>query len=264
MMRNPARTFQTLTVAAYAEMLEYRAELYLWALSGVMPFLLMGLWSKVSAENRLGMPPTEFVRYFLGVFIVRQMTMVWVIWDFDYDVNSGTLSSRLLQPIDPLWRYLAYHVGERFARVPFLALLVAVFFLLYPAAVWVPRPAALALAAVTMALAFAMRFVMQYAFAMLAFWTERANAIEDLWFSLYLFLSGYLAPLDVFPPAARALAEITPFPYMIYLPARVLTGQPVPHLGRGLAIMGAWALGFMVLQRLLWRRGLRRYSAMGA
>jgi ABC-2 type transport system permease protein len=104
---------------------------------------------------------------------------------------------------------------------------------------------------------------MQYAFAMIAFWSERANAIEDLWFFAYLFLSGYLAPLTLFPAPVRHLAEWTPFPYLIYMPARILMGQPTAVL-RGLTISAAWAVLFFVIYRVLWRAGLKRYSGMGA
>jgi ABC-2 type transport system permease protein len=112
-------------------------------------------------------------------------------------------------------------------------------------------------------LAFALRFIMQYSFAMLAFWTERASAVENFWFLFYLFLSGMIAPLEVFPPSVRAVVLCTPFPYMIDFPASILVGLPV-DLGRGFLSMVGWILVFLGLNRLLWRRGLKRYSGMGA
>ncbi len=248
----------------YADMLQYRAELYLWALSGIMPFILMGLWVKASSETTFALTPDQFARYFLAVFLVRQLTLVWVVWEFEYHVVNGKLSPYLLQPMDPFWRFFCSHVSERFARFPFLLLLTALFFLLYPRAWWVPPWSGTLLAAAAMLFAFVLRFIMQYAFAMIAFWTERANAVEDLWFMLYLFLSGFLAPLEIFPPLIRKIALLTPFPYMVYLPAKLLTGGEVLNPLRGFAIMTVWGLAFFLLYRFLWRRGLKHYSAMGA
>lgn len=262
-MRRTWRKIGTLLSVQYASMMEYRTELYLWALSGVMPFFLMGLWMKASSTPGMPLDETGFARYFLAVFVVRQLTNVWVVYEFEYDVVSGRLSPYLLQPLDPVWRYLAGHVGERAARLPFIAALVALFFWIYPKALFMPQWQGLLLAMAAMAAAFALRFIMQYAFSMLAFWTERANAIEDLFFMLYLFLSGFLAPLDLFPPTLRELALLTPFPYLVYLPAQLLTGAPV-DAGKGFVIMAAWAVVFWLIQRLLWFRGLRRYAAMGA
>jgi ABC-2 type transport system permease protein len=228
-----------------------------------MPFFLMGLWMQASQTGHLAQSPLEFARYFLAVFIVRQVTIVWVVWEVENDVVNGRLSPYLLQPMNPFWRYFAGHVGERFARMPFILSLIVLFFLLYPKAFFVPRATTFALACLAMLAAFLLRFIMQYAFAMLAFWTERANAIEDLFFMLYLFLSGFLAPLELFPAPVREFALWTPFPYLIYLPAQLLTGGPV-DLGRGFTIMAAWGLIFFAVYRLLWHQGLRRYSAMGA
>jgi ABC-2 type transport system permease protein len=263
-MRRTLRKVTALLSVFYADMMQYRAELFLWALSGIMPFFLMGLWAKASITTEMSMDSVGFVRYFLCVYIVRQVTLVWVIYEVEEDVVKGRLSQYLLHPISPFWRYLAGHVSERAARIPFLIVLTAIFFSLYPRSFWVPDAAHALAAILTMGLAFALRFVMQYAFAMLAFWTERANAIEDLWFALYLFLSGFIAPLDVFPEGVREFAMWTPFPYLIYLPAQVMTGADLGQVPRGLAVMLAWGLVFVGLQQLLWRMGLRRYSAMGA
>lgn len=263
-MKTGWRIFRTLISVFYADMMQYRAELYLWALSGITPFILMGLWMKASAETPFGMGPVDFARYFLAVFLVRQLTIVWVVYDFEHHVINGKLSPLLLQPMDPVWRFLLSHVSERFARTPFLLLLVALFFVIYPKSFWIPPGSSLGLAAVVMLLAFLLRFVMQFTFAMIAFWSERANAIEDLWFMLYLFLSGFIAPLDVFPPLVRKITEWTPFPYMIYLPAKLLMGQNTDSVGRGIAVMLVWGGVFLVLYRWLWHRGLRHYSAMGA
>lgn len=264
-MRPFLRTLCTFVAVSYAEMMEYRAEIVLWVLSSIMPFVMMGVWMKASAgaPQRLGLGPTEFARYFLCVFLIRQVTLVWVIYDVEHHVVQGTLSPRLLQPIDPFWRFFCDHVGERLARLPLLVLLTALFFLLYPASFWIPDLRSALLAAVCLLAAFVLRFVMQYAFAMVAFWSERASAIEDLWFFMYLFLSGYLAPLPLFPERVRQLAEWTPFPYLIYMPAQLLMGRPAEVL-RGLGVSALWAAAFYVIYRVLWRAGLRRYSGMGA
>lgn len=104
---------------------------------------------------------------------------------------------------------------------------------------------------------------MQYTSAMLAFWTERASAIEQFWFLFYLFLSGMLAPLEMFPAAVRAVVLWTPFPYLIYFPASILVEMPVNYTQGYLTILG-WSLILLGLNRWLWRKGLKQYSGMGA
>lgn len=247
----------------YAYMLAYRAELVLWALANSLPFILMGAWVKAAEEGSFGKTPEELARYFLAAFIVRQVTVVWVIWEFEHDVVKGSLSSQLLMPIDPVWRHLLSHVAERFARLPFSFFVVVLVFALYPKAFWIPSLSDGVLAFAFMVAALLLRFVMQYTLAMLAFWTERASNAENLWMLAYLFLSGLIAPLELFPEGVRAFAMATPFPYLIYFPTTILLGGDVDLL-RGMLTMAAWGVGFLVLNRLLWRAGLRHYCAMGA
>jgi ABC-2 type transport system permease protein len=247
----------------YAHMLEYRAELFLWALSGTLPLILMGVWTQASQQGQFGLNSEDFVRYFLMVFLVRQFTVVWVVWEFEKEVVQGKLSPRLLQPIDPVWHHVASHLSERLARLPFALLLVGLFFFLYPQAVWIPSLKSILLFGLVLGLAFALRFLMQYTFALFAFWTERASAIEQFWFLFYLFLSGMIAPLEVFPPAVRQVAQWTPFPYLIHFPASILIGLPV-DIVRGVLMMLGWSLLFFIWNRWLWRQGLKQYSGMGA
>ena len=76
----------------YAHMLEYRAEIFFWVLSGSLPIILMGVWIQASQGGDFALNSVEFARYFFCVFQVRQFTNVWVIWDFEKEVIEGQLS----------------------------------------------------------------------------------------------------------------------------------------------------------------------------
>jgi ABC-2 type transport system permease protein len=244
-------------------MVEYRAELLFWVLSGSLPLILMGVWSQAAEGAEFGFSSLEFVQYFIAVFFVRQFSIVWVIWEFERQVVEGTLSPKLLQPMDPAWHHFASHFSERFARMPFVIGLLVLFFLVYPAAFWVPSPSRLIMALIVLQMAFVLRFIMQYTFAMLAFWTERANAVENFWFLPYLFLSGIIAPLEVFPAGIREAVSWLPFPYLIHFPASLLLGNPI-EIWKGFCIMLMWIVIFFLINRVLWRKGIRHYSGMGA
>ncbi|MBW4577800.1 MAG: ABC-2 family transporter protein [Aphanothece sp. CMT-3BRIN-NPC111] len=262
-MNRVIRTATTLLTVYYAYMLEYRAELILWALSGSLPLILMGVWIQAAQGGRFGLEPEELVRYFLAVFLVRQFTVVWVVWEFEKEVVQGKLSPRLLQPLDPVWHHVAAHLSERLARLPFAIALVTLFFFLYPQAFWLPSIKTLLLFLLVTGLAFALRFLIQYTFALFAFWTERASAIEQFWLLFYLFLSGLIAPLELFPAPVREVVLWTPFPYLVHFPAAILVGLEVDVVRGLLSILG-WGALFFVWNRWLWRRGLKHYSGMGA
>ena len=195
------RIIPTLLSVYYAYMLEYRAELMFWVLSGSFPLILMGLWQEAARSGQFDLNPDDIVRYFLAVFVVRQLTVVWVIWDFEREVLEGKLSPLLLQPLDPGWRHFSSHLAERLARLPFIVALIGLFLALYPVAR--QRPAHIVWGLLAIGLAFCLRFLMQYTYAMAAFWVERATAVEQFSFLLYTFFSGMVAPLTLFPDGIR-------------------------------------------------------------
>ena len=260
------RKMSVLVSVNHALMLAYRAEIYLWVLAHILPFIMMGLWVQASAAGGFAMDPLGYKRYFLAVFCVRQFSAVWMIYEFEFNVVEGRLSNYLLRPMHPLWYYVTAHLGEQMARFPFFLLFLGAFLYLSPdvlASGW-EWPMVL-LGIVCIHCAFALRFVLQWCFAMLSFWFERAASIESLSFMPYVFLSGAVVPLGDFPPLLRSIVEYTPFPSMVSFPARVLTAQaPQAEIVRGFAIMAAWFVALFLLGTVLWRRGLRRYAGQGA
>jgi ABC-2 type transport system permease protein len=61
----------------------------------------------------------------------------------------------------------------------------------------------------------------------------------------------------------RAIVLWTPFPYLIYFPASLLINQ-AEYVVQGFMAMVLWSGLFFILNRWLWRHGLRQYSGMGA
>ena len=250
---------------AFALSTEYRAEMLIWIVSGSLPLIMMLIWIGLAEAGPVGgYTATDFAAYFLTVFLVRQATVVWVLWDLDREIRLGELSPKLLRPLDPYWEHVVGNLAEKTLRMPIVLLPVALGLWLAGAHIDL-NLANVAVFTVTIAGAWAIRFNQQYSFGLLTFWFDQVLGLEQTYFALYIGLSGALVPLDLFPDAVRAVVAYTPFPYMIDFPAQVLLGKVAgAELWRGLAAQGAWVLAFAGLRLLLWHRGLKRYGAVGA
>jgi ABC-2 type transport system permease protein len=66
------------------------------------------------------------------------------------------------------------------------------------------------------------------------------------------------------PDYVRPFVQFLPLQYLAYFPSAVflekITGR---ELGIGLAAQAAWTVFFIVLSRVLFAAGLKRYSAYG-
>ena len=99
---------------------------------------------------------------------------------------------------------------------------------------------------------------------MLAFWVLEVSTFIFILFAFEYLASGHLFPLDILPPGLERALYFTPFPYQLYFPVSIYMGKTTGmELIRGLLIQGLWVVAAYLVARFAWRRGIRRYSAVG-
>lgn len=267
-MKHTLRKARVLLSVWFAHMSAYRAEIIIWMLTGAVPLIMLAIWigkARASGGEVGGYTPQDFAAYFLAAWFSQQWIAAWVAWEMDTHIRTGTLSPRLLRPIDPMWEFAAGHFTERLVRLPFMLIVLAIGVMLVPGTSITPGVVNMLAYLCCVLLAFAIRFMFAYCTGLLAFWFDQATAIDEFYYIIAAFLTGSFAPLSFYPPTVRALIEWTPFPYLVYYPARVLTGEETgTAILRILGAQIAWLAVFVVAWIVLWRRGVRRYGAVGA
>ena len=79
-----------------------------------------------------------------------------------------------------------------------------------------------------------------------------------------MVMSGGVFPLDIFGPAAAVLSAVLPFGYTTQFCVNIVSGRlGWGGIGCGLLMQLGWCAVFTGLHTLLWRRGVRRYAAVG-
>ena len=253
----------TLLKVQYSNMLEYRVEIALWAISGIIPFFMLNIWINNDLSESINLSNVMLSRYFLSAFFVRQFSVVWVVFTFEEDALLGKISPYLIQPLNPFFRYFAQHIAEQITRLPFAVMIAFIFFLFNRESIWVPSLYIFLLSCIATFFSFLIQFLIQSIIACLCFWTEKASSIERLLFIPTLFLSGLLAPVVSFPEFVRSWIYITPFPYLIDFPANLLSGN-ITNFFPGLVMQIFWILVLFPLFNKIWLLGVKKYSAMGS
>ena len=253
----------TLLKVQYSNMLEYRIEIALWAISGIIPFFMLNIWTNNDLNQSLNMSNINLSRYFLSAFFVRQFSVVWVVFSFEEDTLLGKISPYLIQPLNPFFRYFAQHIAEQITRFPFALIIAFIFFLFNPTSIWFPNLSFLFLSCISTFLSFIIQFLIQSIIACLCFWTEKASSLERLLFIPTLFLSGLLAPVVSFPEYVKSWIYLTPFPYLIDFPANLLSGNET-NIFNGFIMQILWILLLFPLFKKMWFEGTKKYTAMGS
>lgn len=260
------RSYLALIKAYWQVVMEYRAGMVIWILSNTLPLVMLAVWLALAAEGPVGrFDAREFIRYYLILLLVRQMTTVWVVWDLDRDIRLGELSPKLLLPLDPIHQHVAFNWADKIFRLLTVVPLIAL--VLITAGAWPERAGIgrLLLFAVTTLAAWTIRFLSQFAIGTLSFWITQSLALNEMFYAGLLMLGGVIAPLELFPDLVRQWTIYLPFRYMLSLPVEILLGRLDPHqLAQALVLQAVWLLLWFTAYRLLWKAGLKRYGAVGA
>ena len=252
----------TLLKTQYSNMLEYRVEIALWAISGIIPFFMLNIWTNNGLNESINFSDKMLARYFLSAFFVRQFSVVWVVFTFEEDCLLGRVSPYLIQPLHPFFRYFAQHIAEQITRFPFALIIIILFFIINPSSFWIPSFGVLLAAIISIFLSFVIQFLMQSIIACVCFWTEKASSIERFLFIPTLFLSGLLAPIESFPEIVKNWINFTPFPYLIYFPASILSGNQT-SIKSTIFVQFIWIILFFLIFRKTWSSGTKKFTAMG-
>lgn len=264
-VRTNLRALPVLMRVGFAEAVAYRAELIVWILTTTMPLIMMALWTAVAREAPVGrFGQKDFVAYFLVTFIVRQLTASWSAWQLNWEVRHGILAMRLLKPVHPILALGTEVIAAQPLRLA-IAVPVAVLLLVVVGFDYVPNdPVLWLLWLVSIAGAWLLVFLVNIAIGSLAFFLESSMKVMDIWLALFFVLSGYLIPIELFPPTFRTIADWLPFRYQIGLPVELITGA-YDRTGALWMVLRQWGFvaGVGALTAVLWRTGIRRFEAFG-
>lgn len=249
----------------WASWMQYRAFFFVLAFGWMVPPLVsMLVWSAAAgADGIAGLSQAEFTAYYLILILVNQITYAQSNWTMGDVIREGGLNTWLLRPMPSIFNVLASECAGKVVYMAFVTPVAVLLALVLRPEITV-SPDRLALALVSLCLAWALRFLWGYWLALLAFWTPRADALLALQDALVFLLSGVAAPVLLLPGGLQTAARLLPFRYMVGFPVEILfQNAGTGEILSGLLLQVFWLAAAAVLCRVLWKAGLRRYAAVG-
>lgn len=249
--------------------LEYRTDLFISFLIKLSIFAAFVLvWGKIVAEGNTisGYGLTGIAFYYLAAQMLDAVRTSQTATDFRTNIIRGELSAKLVKPLNIITYFFSKHVARVLSETLMNSSFVVPIFVF-----WSTLFTQLSLNLVT-CLEFLLLWTASVIFdyvlfltvGQIAFWTKEASGLQILVKNSTKLFAGDLIPLDILPLGFQKVINFSPFPYTLFLPIKVLMGQVSTQVFlNAICILSAWILLFLILNFLLWKKGLHQYESVG-
>jgi ABC-2 type transport system permease protein len=180
------------------------------------------------------------------------------------EIRTGSLAQRMLRPFPPLLAHFCSNAAAVPLRVMLTMPIVIITILWLGPGIFTRDPVQLFIIPLSLAGSFTLLFLIAAAIGTLSLFWESALSIMDVWLALYMVLSGYVVPLELFPESLHRLLAWLPFASLLAFPVENALGLVDRRASlEALGIQWAWVAAAFALCWLTWRAGSRRFAAFG-
>ena len=247
------------------EFFSYRLNFVLWRLRMVLGTLVtVFLWMAVfDGKSRFGYYSREqMLSYILFSSLITTLVSSTRTSELAAQIQDGSIMNLLLKPISVFSYYAALDVGDKCMNIFFGIIEFVGIVLLFHVPLVAPQ--AILLCLFFLACGIIISFFINLMLSFIGFWTPDVWAPRFLFTIIVFFVSGTYFPLDLLPEPIYRVLLLTPFPYLFFLPARILVGgAQAPYLIQQMICALFWTGGTYFAARLIWKKGITEFSFWG-
>jgi ABC-2 type transport system permease protein len=214
-----------------------------------------------------GYSEREMITYVVGAGMISSFLLLTAQGDdINDDIQHGKLSILLLKPMHANMYWLIRDMCRKSLTFSIGIIGYSVVFFLHRDALFLPSSLGqFLLFAVFVVLAALLHFELFYVLSILGFWLEQAWGFRFVMRVVMEIAAGALIPLSLFAPLWQKIFSVLPFQFLAYVPMQVYIGkisssQAFLFLGEGML----WLFGVALVGYIVWRRGIRLYTAQGS
>lgn len=228
--------------------------------------LLAGLavWNHLIGDGEIGGYDWQSMKAYLVIgFLTTTLAWAGAEWDMANRILDGLVAIDLTKPVDFQRARAAEYIGGMMASVPAAIVGTVIAVLVFRPAGPV-SPLAAALTVFSLLFIFPLAFGISYLAILCCFVTQRFLGIQWAKDSLVAFFSGMMIPIALMPGWLQGLAWAMPFVHFTTTPASIYLGRVDTAGALGLiAAEAAWAVGLLVIARLIWRQLIKKVTVHG-
>ncbi len=246
----------------------YRVNFMMWRIRTVLQLLLVYFiwWSVFQARDEVfGYTTTAIITYVLIAALIRAIVMGTKVTDLIDSINTGRVVNFLIKPIGFVRYYLTREAADKLFNIIFFIIEISIIFFLLKPPLFIQTDIlnwVLFLFAISGALIIS--FCINFLISLTAFWLEYSWGVLFLMSIFLESLGGGLFPIDILPKSLFSILMLTPFPYLIYFPAKLYLGSMgITEIATGFSVTFVWIIILVFLTRKVLNAGFRHFSSVG-
>lgn len=265
MKRTSIRRFSRIFLLFFQDAFQHRSRSLVYLLLSIIgPFLMMLFWRGVHPAK--DWTYSLITSYYIYIILAGAFLMTHIEEDVArIDIQEGNLTTYLLRPFSYFWIKFIDSFSYRVIQGFFGILVLLFFFFFYPDVLTLSHSLSILLLSVLISLlALFLTFTFKMIIGISAFWLIEIHGIFEITEVVLAVFAGFLMPIVLLPEWLFHVASLLPFSYMIYYPIVAFEGKLTIHeLLQTLVIQFVWLVLFYIFYQVLWKAGIRKFSAVG-
>lgn len=252
------------------EVIEYRYDFLLGIFSAIFPIIIQYyLWTAVfnNSDRKIiyGYTYYQMIIYTLLAGLISKLISCGFEYDIYKDIKTGNMSKFIIQPIDYFRYRICCFLGRKIIQAGIMMIIISGMLILainvYGLNLTMERILFFILSVV---LATILNMLISFSVSTIAFWFIEISYLFSLISMVVNLVSGGVLPLEVFGSTMNKLFILLPFRYTVYYPINIINGKlGFEAIVKGLVIQCLWILLMYIIAKASWRRGMRKYIAVG-
>lgn len=250
-----------------SEVFEYRTNMVMMIISGFVPCLsILFVWSAVysGGSGYAGYTLSDLQVYTMLAVSLRFVSSMEVHWSMADDIRDGALSGFFVKPVSYVMAKFFRYLGLVPLRILSSGVILVIVALLGGLGDIKLEPGNIFGFVVFVGISFMFNFLMNFALGCLSFWLTKVNGVNSAWWMVGRFLSGAIFPIDMVSGVLGQILMVLPFKLGVFVPISALVND---HDFRWYLEMSGlylvWIVIFGLIVRIVWRRGLKTFEAVG-
>lgn len=253
---------------SWQQNLTYRLNFILWRIRTILQLLLVYfIWWTVfqTQTNLFGYTASSILTYILVAALIRVIVLSTRVTDLINQINDGSIVNFIIKPLGFIRYYLSVDFADKIFNILFFIIEISLLIILFnPPIIAQTNIFTLVLFLLAITAGLLIYFCINFIISLSSFWTE--NSWGPL-FLMTIILEGFgggLFPIDILPKNIFNILMLTPFPYLIYFPAKLYLGyMPMKEILFGFMMVTVWGIVLIMIMQKMIKAGFRQFSAEG-